>query len=498
MNLFRKLAAVAVIGTVAMVFAGACEALGTPVSAALGSGLSPAADGKAAATTTPSGFTLRPGEATDVGVGANEWVWIIGANPVSGGFGVWHWTGTTWAPVPGGGRRIAVGPHGDPWMVNSYRHIYHWSSTGWALLPGDATDVGVGANGSAWVVGANSVPGGFGIWHWAGTAWAPVPGGGRRIAVGPHGDPWVVNSSGHIYHWSSTGWALLPGGATDVGVGANGSVWVIGTNSVPGGFGIWRWTGTTWAPVPGGAVGISVDAGGNAWVVNSSHKVWSYGPIGSSGGGGRCTSPYFSTSDPNGGVSNGGFYVHNDAWNTGVAGPQTLYVCSYHSWYAVSNQPNTIEVKTYPNVHKDYSSAPVNSFSSITSTFSEVGPHVGDYEYAYDMWVNGVASPGSNEVMIWTDNFGQTPAGSRFATVTFGGVTYNVYATPRNAYLAFVPTVNAASGSVDILSMLHWLTGQGRLSANSVIDQIGYGVEICSTAGGPVTFAVNGFSLTTS
>ena len=48
----------------------------------------------------------------------------------------------------------------------------------------------------------------------------------------------------------------------------------------------------------------------------------------------------------------------------------------------------------HPNVHKDYSSAAVSSFSSITSTFTEVAPHVGDYEYAYDMWINGVATPG--------------------------------------------------------------------------------------------------------
>jgi hypothetical protein len=203
-------------------------------------------------------------------------------------------------------------------------------------------------------------------------------------------------------------------------------------------------------------------------------------------------------------VSDGGFYVHNDAWNTSVAGPQTLYVCSYHSWYVISNQggSNPLEVKTYPNVHKDYSAVAVSSFNSITSTYSEQGPGfasgVGDYEYAYDMWINGVASSGSNEVMIWTDNHGQTPAGSRFATVVFGGVTYDVYATSDNGYIAFVPPVNSASGSVDILSMLKWLISQGHLPSSSVIDQLDYGVEICSTAGGPASFAVNGFSLTTS
>jgi hypothetical protein len=73
-----------------------------------------------------------------------------------------------------------------------------------------------------------------------------------------------------------------------------------------------------------------------------------------------------------------------------------------------------------------------------------------------------------------------------------------VYATSANGYIAFLPTVNSVSGSVNILSMLNWLIDQRRLSASSVIDQIGYGAEICSTAGGPAAFAVNGFSLTTS
>ncbi len=225
----------------------------------------------------PSGpsFVLRPGEANDVGVGANGSVWVVGINPVPGGFGIWHWTGTAWGPVPGGAVAIAVDPQGNPWAVNSLHQIFHWTGTGWALFPGEANDVGVGANGSVWVVGINPVPGGFGIWHSAGRGWAPVAGGAVRISVDPDGNPWVVNSLHQIFRWNGRGWPMLPGSANDVGVGANGAAWVTGTDPVGGGFGIFAWTGRAWAQASGGAVRVAVDPRGNPWVVNSLHQIYS-------------------------------------------------------------------------------------------------------------------------------------------------------------------------------------------------------------------------------
>ena len=46
------------------------------------------------------------------------------------------------------------------------------------------------------------------------------------------------------------------------------------------------------------------------------------------------------------------------------------------------------------------------------------GPYVGIYEFAYDIWLNGIAGSGSTEVMIWTDNYKQVPSGSQLETVT--------------------------------------------------------------------------------
>ena len=66
-----------------------------------------------------------PGEGTDIAVGANGAIWLIGVNPLGGGnFGIYHWTGTTWISVPGAATRIAADPNGNPWVINSAGRIY--------------------------------------------------------------------------------------------------------------------------------------------------------------------------------------------------------------------------------------------------------------------------------------------------------------------------------------------------------------------------------------
>jgi hypothetical protein len=165
----------------------------------------------------PLGPTLRPGSANEVGAGASGSVWIVGTNPVAGGFGIWHWTGTTWAAVPGGAVRIAVDPSGRPWVVTSLHQIYHWTGSVWTLFPGAATDIGVGANGSVWAAGTNPVADGFSISHWTGTTWTTVPGAAVRIAVDPIGSPWVINSSHQILSFVDADIAIAPSSTDEVG-----------------------------------------------------------------------------------------------------------------------------------------------------------------------------------------------------------------------------------------------------------------------------------------
>lgn len=213
----------------------------------------------------------------------------------------------------------------------------------------------------------------------------------------------------------------------------------------------------------------------------------------------ECASPAFVTSDANGGWSNGGYYVHNNMWNSQVTlGPETLTACSYRDWYVVSNQTNEAgAVKTYPNVHKDYDKTPISSLHYLTSSFAATTPHVGIYDVAYDIWLNGVATSGSDEIMIWTDNYKQVPAGTKADTVTLSGHAFNVWKTKDDSYIAFVPTSVLTSGTIDLLALFNWLIGKGWLPSNSTLGQICYGVEIVSTDGAEAKFTFSDFSIST-
>jgi hypothetical protein len=205
--------------------------------------------------------------------------------------------------------------------------------------------------------------------------------------------------------------------------------------------------------------------------------------------------------NPQNGITLGGFYVDTDTWNAAqYQVSQTMYVCDYNDWYVVANMNDDAgdgAVKTYPNVHKDFSgSPPVSSFNTISSSFAHTAPHVGIYEFAYDIWLNGVASSGSTEVMIWTDNFHQVPSGSSLETVTLGARSYDVYKS--GSYIAFVETTNVTSGTLDLLSFFNHVMGKGWIPSTSTLGAIDYGVEIVSTNGTDATFQLDDFSLTTN
>jgi hypothetical protein len=141
-----------------------------------------------------------PGAGTDIGSGGA--LWVVGTNPVPGGFGTYFLDSTSnWVGVDGGAVRIAVGPDGLPWIVNSAGNIFHRvnNNTAWQALPGTAQDIGVGADGTPWIIGTNGVPGGFGIYRWDGSSWIGIEGGGVQISVGGDGLPWIVNSAGSIF-----------------------------------------------------------------------------------------------------------------------------------------------------------------------------------------------------------------------------------------------------------------------------------------------------------
>jgi hypothetical protein len=231
------------------------------------------------------------------------------------------------------------------------------------------------------------------------------------------------------------------------------------------------------------------------------------GTAGNAGGAAvACTNPVFTTSDTNGGWSNGGYYVHNNVWNASEAGPETLYACSYKNWYVTSTQPDSTSVKAFPNVHLDIENLdglPMDTYTTITSTFAATAPDVGIYNVAYDLWLDGVGwGNGTTEVMIWTENRGQVPLGDTVApAMTFGGEQYDVYRYTSASdggvqVISLLSVETQTAGSIDLREILDFIVEKGWLESNATINQIGYGVEICSTEDRPATFYFTDFSVT--
>jgi hypothetical protein len=210
-----------------------------------------------------------------------------------------------------------------------------------------------------------------------------------------------------------------------------------------------------------------------------------------------CSSAPFGQSN----TPDGRFDLYNNEWNTSAnPGPQTICGNSESDWQVTSTQrAGNTEVLTYPSVQLNYNGGngyPLSKFTSMTSSYAETMHAVSgtDAEAAYDIWLNGL----NKEVMIWVDNHGQAPAGSKVATTTFSGATWDLYETSDRSYLAFVRQGNASSGTVDLLAALKYLQGRGDLAASDVLWQVNFGWEICSTAGAPETFTVSNYSLTSA
>jgi len=68
-------------------------------------------------------------------------------------------------------------------------------------------------------------------------------------------------------------WQNVPGAANDIAVATDGTAWVIGTNTVPGGFGIYKSSPKPWSPVPGGATRVAVE-GTVPWVINDRGQIF--------------------------------------------------------------------------------------------------------------------------------------------------------------------------------------------------------------------------------
>jgi Tectonin domain len=149
-------------------------------------------------------WTKMPGLAVDVGVGADGTVCVIGTDQSRSRYdtGVHRWNGTDWKSLDGYGKRISVGPDGNPWVLRWNGDVVQYRNGSWgAPLSAKANDIGVGPDGSVWTVRGDRVgtDQDFGVFRLNSATWDNMLGGGVQISVGPGGKPWLVNSVGEIF-----------------------------------------------------------------------------------------------------------------------------------------------------------------------------------------------------------------------------------------------------------------------------------------------------------
>jgi hypothetical protein len=193
--------------------------------------------------------------------------------------------------------------------------------------------------------------------------------------------------------------------------------------------------------------------------------------------------------------SGGEYYVHNNNWNDNAGGNSVITACDYDNWSLVSDIPNhsDLSVQTYPNVHRDYNDAPLSSITS--ARFAGTGPHCTGciWNIAFDIWIGDGFS---HELMIWTENWGQRPAGNQVGTTTIGGQQYQVWRSGSGdgGIITYLSVTPQTSGTIPL--SLFFADVRARGWTPTTTWQVDYGVEVVDTNGNPERFDFTDFSIT--
>jgi hypothetical protein len=230
-----------------------------------------------------------------------------------------------------------------------------------------------------------------------------------------------------------------------------------------------------------------------------------------------CTNPAFVTTatDNNGDGATfdgpgGPYFLHNNMWNnhagSGPTGTYTMSVCSHDNWLEVANQlPSTISpgaVRAYPNVHKDYNDEPLSNVHSARFAHNTTKVDGMVWNVAFDVWINDNFD---NELMIWTENHNQRPAGAVVApTVTIGGQDYELWrlgsGTGTGGIFTYLSKTTQTYGTMPLHLFFADLQQRGWLEprAGGGLDttwQVDYGVEVVDTNGVDHRWNFNDFEI---
>lgn len=339
-----------------------------------------------------------------------------------------------------------------------------------------------------------------GIWIYSGTGCTIVPGtcgifkvSGQTIVCQNSSPTWSeAAASGWIRcDMSSFGVTLLPGVQYQVVVGeATAGTYSLDTSGYFGSGGL-------------GAKGVTVGnltapggASNPGWFSSAS----SFSYPGSTGAN-ECfftdvevytPAGAWCTAQPLASTTFGNLTLANNVWNTSVAGPQVIWANSPSDWgfQTIQGGAFSTEVKCYPSIYQLLGN-PVSSYVDIHASYSiersYSGAFVGDV--GWDCWLNNYAI----EIFFLVDNVGQAPEGTVVGTYESGGDSWTVYEV-NSTHLNLWRTHYADSGRVNLLEGFQWLYTNGYFAGSTILNQVGFGIEVCSTGNQPMSFKVDNYS----
>jgi hypothetical protein len=219
-----------------------------------------------------------------------------------------------------------------------------------------------------------------------------------------------------------------------------------------------------------------------------------------------------STCNKGGTIDMGKYYVTNNLWGNGSG---TGWQCTWNNWqsgdaigwgtswewsggqYSVKSFSSSV-LGWHWGWQRPGTELPVrlSDNRSVPTTWNYSVNASGTMNVAYDLWLHSQSNPDwsnnpTDEIMIWPYKIGGAgPAGTKQATVTLGGGTWDLYRGWIDAgngvgwnVFSFVRTSNTTSVNFDLRDFTSNLVNRGWLSNSKYLTSVQAGTEVFTGRG---------------
>ena len=217
-------------------------------------------------------------------------------------------------------------------------------------------------------------------------------------------------------------------------------------------------------------------------------------------------------------IAAGDYNIQTNEWNSGLRQCITTSGTAWSVTTADFNLAANGAPATYPSIYKgchwgnctSNSGLPVrvSKLTSATTSWSTTQVIAGAYDVAYDLWFNStpttLGQPDGTEVMIWLNSRGGVePFGSQTASVSIGGLNWNVWTGQQSAWKIISYVLNPGGTSfsnLNVLALIQDAASRGSINSAHYLIDAEAGFEIWSGGQGLSTdsfsFSATGGSAT--